>query len=151
MIEGALVLPPGTCGMIEASATRGPATPWTRRRGSTPDLVTIRAVWAVPDIGHAVFQLAPRLRDEEFERQPRRVEVAIGGNPAVRYGAPPVAAVPHSTLFGNPGSREARVRLMRVGRRAGAHPQAVANTAPASPACRRKKRHESRCFGRCFD
>ncbi len=35
MIEGALVLPPTTCGMIEASATRRPLMPSTHNRGST--------------------------------------------------------------------------------------------------------------------
>ena len=35
MMVGALVLPEGMWGMIEASATRKPAMPWTRRRAST--------------------------------------------------------------------------------------------------------------------
>ena len=35
MIEGALVLPDVSVGMIEASATRRPEMPWTRRRSST--------------------------------------------------------------------------------------------------------------------
>ena len=35
MIEGALVLPEVSVGMIEASATRSPSMPWTRKWPST--------------------------------------------------------------------------------------------------------------------
>ena len=35
MMEGALVLPEVSVGMIEASATRRPSMPWTRSRSST--------------------------------------------------------------------------------------------------------------------
>src|SRR5271169_5264722 len=44
MIEGALVLPPGTCGMIEASATRSRSIPLTRNRGSR-----YRSKWDIDD------------------------------------------------------------------------------------------------------
>src|SRR5262245_40546860 len=46
IIEGALVLPPTTGGMIEASATRRPVMPCTFRRGSTTasDPVPMRQV-----------------------------------------------------------------------------------------------------------
>ena len=38
MIAGAFVLPDGIVGKTEASATRNPAIPWTRRRASTTDV-----------------------------------------------------------------------------------------------------------------
>ena len=37
MIEGALVLPRGTIGITDASATRSPSMPRTRSSGSTTD------------------------------------------------------------------------------------------------------------------
>src|SRR5258707_12446797 len=50
------------------------------------------AIRTVLDIGHAVLELAGRLRDEQFGRQPRQVEVAIGRNPTVLHGASSAAA-----------------------------------------------------------
>src|SRR5439155_9159446 len=46
-----------------------------------------RPFGAVLDIGHALLQLARRLRDEQLGWQPRQVEMAIGRDAAVLHGA----------------------------------------------------------------
>ena len=52
-----------------------------------------RPVGAVLDKGHAVLQLAFRLRDEQLRRQPRQVEVTIGRNSFVLHpGRSPLVA-----------------------------------------------------------
>ena len=56
------------------------------------------AVGAILDKGHAVAQLARGARGEQIGRQPRQIEMAIGGNPAVLHGKPSNARRPDHTI-----------------------------------------------------
>jgi hypothetical protein len=48
MMVGALVLPPISVGMIEASTTRKPSTPWTFSFGSTTAIASPTPILQVP-------------------------------------------------------------------------------------------------------
>jgi hypothetical protein len=48
MMDGALVLPPINVGMIDASTTRRPSSPWTFNRGSTTASGSLTPILQVP-------------------------------------------------------------------------------------------------------
>ena len=48
----------------------------------------LRTLRPVLDIGHAVLEIAARLRDEQIRRHPRHIEVAVGRYPAVLHVLP---------------------------------------------------------------
>ena len=85
-IVGALVLLVVTMGITEASATRSPSMPLTRRRGST-NRHRLSAHLACPDLMVVGDRRLSDVAPEFFHRGGARPRVALDGAPLLQSGA----------------------------------------------------------------